>query len=586
MSGNGNEMIGGMQLNKSDVKTFEFKTEGPKEKKKKKELEQQIMSIDQSAQFMYRDQGAKGDEPVSPEMKKFSMSMRGLASFLAQKTPSIVDTQALDQGCVEASKVYKDAAANLQACISKPESYGNDPAVRKQLEKTLESLRKESAHFRKKVKEYRDMMMPTEEGTVVPTGTWGDVLRYERAIRFETGNTDGTLLKKTGSGSLYYRIERQGKDAQDDIVFRKQEDVPAEKTKELIRQFYRSLPADTKLRRERREFFEALLTDQRDGMIGEKSFDKFYSDLRRETPRNIYRKITATNTEAADLLREFPPEVSLGFCKLVKGLSKTLFMRTLVNSSGIKPGSSLSDRSTAASRMADMLGINDMVQKSQSAGVLNKGKYIKGSVLEEAKGSTGPQLEGYGTKYSKDSVSRIFGLQVFDFICGNCTRQNDGVLMHTNEDDNKISDVKAVNNDVSFGNLRYSEIKNGFGNLRADDEINIKGMPNKMLNKLLRLEENTVRHALCDIVDKKELDALLDRISGLKRRIMGFPSLRQNDKGDFYFENEDPDDGARAVAQLKRRRDELPEGKKLSDVSLFYDPLLGGEFDPAPDANE
>ena len=582
MGNDGNEMIGGMQLKKSEVKTFEFKTQDTREKKKKKQLESQIMSVDQGARFMYQDQGAGKDEVSSPEMKNFGMSMRELVSFLASKTPNVVDTQALESGCDKADEIYSAAIANAEKCLKKPESYGNDPRVRAQIEDTVKSLQREAALFEKRVEEYRNMLLPSEEGTVVPTGTWSDVLRYERALKFETGNTDGTTIKKTGSGSLYYRIERQGKDAKDIYLFRKQEDVPVEKTKELIRMYYRSLPKDQKTRRERREIFEALLIDQRDGMIGDKPFDKFFASLRRETARNIYRKITATDTETADFLKAHPVDISLQFCDMIKGLSNTLFLRELTDSSGIKGGKVLSDRGSAASRMADMLGIGDLVQSSQTAVVKNKGKYIKGSVVEEDDGYKGEELGALGAKYSESAMSKIFAMQMFDFICGNCTRRPDGISMKT-EGKASISGVKAVNNELSFGNLRYSEVKGGYGSLRADDDINIKGMPNKMLNRLLRLEENSVKYALCDILDGKELDALLDRISGIKRKILSFPGLKKDENGQYYFDTAERNDDDRAVQQVKRRKEELPDGKKMSDVSHFYDPLFDDDFGESGD---
>ncbi len=583
MDSDSNRMIGGMQLKKSDVKTFEFKTEDSKEKKKKKALEEQIMSVDQGARFVYQDQGSE-DTP-SPEMKNFGMSMRELMSFLATKTPSVVDTQSLEQGCDKADEIYRSAIEKAELCLKNPESYGHDPQIKSQIEQTLESLKREAALFEKKIDEYRTMMTPTDEGTVIPDGTWSDVLRYDRALRFETGNTDGTTIKKTGSGSLYYRIERQGKDSKDIYLFRKQEDAPVEKSKELIRQYYRSLPKDTKTRRERREIFEALLVDQRDGKIGDVPFDKFYASLRRETARNIYRKITATNTETAEFLRVHPVDISLQFCDMIKGLSNTLFLRELTDSSGIKGGNVLSDRGDAASRMADMLGIGDLVQKSQTATVINKGKYVKGSVLEEDKGQKGNELAAEGAKYSQSALSKVFALQMFDFICGNCTRKTDGIGLKT-EGRASIKGVKAVNNELSFGTLRYSEVKNGYGNLRPDDDINIKGMPSKMLNKLLRLEENSVRYALCDILDKKELDALIDRISGIKRKIMSFPGLKKDQGGQYYFETAKEDDDLRAFDQVQRRKEGLPDGKKMSDVSHFYDPLLSDDFNEPSDVDE
>ncbi len=582
-------MIGGMTLRKSDVKTFEFKVSTEKEKKKDKELESQIMSVEAAAPFLYQDRNSSLPVPQasSPQMQELSMNMRELVGFLSGKAPEIVNTDSLEQGCETAERIYDNIIKNAELCLQKPECYGRNGETERQLKRLVESCRKEASIFRNKVEEYQAMMQPSETGKIAPTGNWMDILCYAKSLVYQVGNENGSTIKKTGGGSMYYRIERQGMDNKNGVLFRKQEDVPSEKTKELIRQYYRNLPRETKHRKERREIFEALLADQRAGKIGEVSFDKFYSSLRREPTRNVYRKITATDTKTGALLKAYQPELALSFCDMLKGVSQTIFYRTLANRNGIEGGRNLSNRTVAASRFADLLDIGDMVEESESAVVREGDKYMRGSTLENPEGESASELENRSTltgqqvSYSPRAVSQIFSMQIFDLLCGRTGRQSDSVRLRSEEQGSGIvvTGLKATENEMAFGTLRYDDVRNGTGTLRAANDMNLKGVPVALLNKIMRLDESVMKHSLCDILNTKELDAMADRLRGLKRRIAALPGLTMDERGRYTYTGAEGSDPVRQAAQLRRMKDTLPDDKGMQDVSGFYDRFLDGTLD-------
>ncbi len=159
----------------------------------------------------------------------------------------------------------------------------------------------------------------------------------------------------------------------------------------------------------------------------------------------------------------------------------------------INYGSIISDRNVSTSIMADRLGMTDIVARSQT--VLMKsasGEIVSANSMEEAKGERGSDIEAQIKEleeadakkrakeanpgpplkisliYTPDVLIKMCDLMVFDIICGQTDRHNGNYMLSVTkqprgEDGQAIwivTDVKAFDNDLSFGNLRYNTLLN------------------------------------------------------------------------------------------------------------------------------
>ena len=94
----------------------------------------------------------------------------------------------------------------------------------------------------------------------------------------------------------------------------------------------------------------------------------------------------------------------------------------------------LSKRNVATSRMAKLLGIEDMIAKSDMATVTINGKTMTGTIMEEVKGTivedskTKAAGEETSVKYSPEAFKQLMNLQVFDVICGQVDRHTGNYL--------------------------------------------------------------------------------------------------------------------------------------------------------------
>ncbi len=205
---------------------------------------------------------------------------------------------------------------------------------------------------------------------------------------------------------------------------------------------------------------------------------------------------------------------------------------------GIEPGANISKRNVATSRMAKLLGLEDMVAKSSMANVTVKGKKMQGVAMEEAKGHTYNQIyyqahakhkKSYGTQYTPTAFKQLLKLQVFDVICGQIDRNTTNYLCENEVDKKKrtynITSIKAIDNDTCFGTLSYKKItesEKGVHELKGIEnkgKLTIPYMDKALADSILAIEDEKIHYMFCDILNKNERTALIDRINGIKKAI-------------------------------------------------------------------
>ena len=196
--------------------------------------------------------------------------------------------------------------------------------------------------------------------------------------------------------------------------------------------------------------------------------------------------------------------------------------------------------------MAKLLGIEDMIAKSDMATVTINGKTMTGTIMEEVKGTivedskTKAAGEETSVKYSPEAFKQLMNLQVFDVICGQVDRHTGNYLgeLEKKKDGRYIfKNIKGIDNDMSFGLIKYSDIlKNGQYGIKEMKPIELDGtltipfLDYDMAMKIKALKPAEVSYQMADILSKEEIRALIDRIKGVQNVINRQLALDEKNK--------------------------------------------------------
>jgi len=213
---------------------------------------------------------------------------------------------------------------------------------------------------------------------------------------------------------------------------------------------------------------------------------------------------------------------------------KLLLPKIAVDTAKIKMGDELSKRNVATSRIAKLLGLEDIVAKSKLSNVIVDGKSMTGIMMEEAKGKQAYEINEDNEekqipfRYTSDSFRELLSLQVFDLICGQTDRhtKNYMVQVQAQKGTNIVKGIKAIDNDMAFGRIHYSDIKKlgliGYGamkNIEIDGEMSIPFMDHKLAMNIMAMDPDIINYQMTDILSKDERKALISRIKGVKKVI-------------------------------------------------------------------
>lgn len=221
--------------------------------------------------------------------------------------------------------------------------------------------------------------------------------------------------------------------------------------------------------------------------------------------------------------------------KEISRLQKAAFSDIIAGGiSKIESGEELSKRNVATSRLAKILGIGNLIAKSELATVTINGKTMTGTIMDQAKGADtsrvikNNQFKKKTVKYTGNAFKELTSLQVFDIICGQVDRHSGNYLATTEEKDGVVylQSFQGIDNDMSFGLLTYKDIldtkMNGYDRIRNIENNGKMVLPFidlELAMKIKALDVNFLEYQMADILSKKERKALTARIKSVKKVI-------------------------------------------------------------------
>lgn len=198
-------------------------------------------------------------------------------------------------------------------------------------------------------------------------------------------------------------------------------------------------------------------------------------------------------------------------------------------------------RNVAASRMARLLGIGDVVARSETMKLTDGTQTLTGNGMEEASGEPADTLSSsYGSdcvpKLAPALLRQLSSLQILDNICCQGDR-NFGNILIEKAADGSLSRATGIDNDISFGSLRKLDLsggpqKNAFAPVTGGGySLVIPHMSMELAQSILDLKADAVRFAMRDLITDSEIEALCWRLDQAKLAIAD--ALSQPNSGVF-----------------------------------------------------
>lgn len=434
------------------------------------------------------------------------------------------------------------------------------------------------------------------------TKTWLDVLTEVRTDNIEHGK-DGYKLEEGGAGtSKIYIIEKDGKKQ----YFKENEKCPVNDFFILMDEPIKKLSEkeDDKSQRRlgylkaiKRVIMEKYKTEAEAAKqlkLAYRKDDKLYAFIIAMFGKD--QEINNMMLEIMERTNAHPEEKDNDMDFINNELKEMMKKKTLsaisFRDAQIQKNAEISKRNVATSRLANFLQIGDMVSESKLVKLSINGKQMNGISMEEAKGDKITSIVKNAEKnkkkvrYSPKAYRQLLNLQLFDLICGQVDRNMGNYLCEQEETDDavEIKQIKAIDNDIAFGNLDYEDIYqkglygiNRMRNIEYADELQVPAVDKLFADRILALDEKTINYLLCDVLSKSERTALIDRIDGVKRALrtrMNAEAKRRNKKKIILDNN--PEDWKKSLDDLSKNFAKDYEKDKNEMEILQYKTYLWG----------
>ena len=407
--------------------------------------------------------------------------------------------------------------------------------------------------------------------------TWSEVLGGARTLKYRNGE-NGCTVSTAGAGtSKVYVLEGGPKK----LFFKEKEPLAQPDFRSLIRTYELGLKKKIdNASGEEKESLNAYYEALSDIYAAYSKIDELYSfsEIRKiveegkpiDTPE-AYKKYCIPdefhyNKELMSLFEKCQTDGGSGFdlerfnryVVVLKELSKmgnaaqnakdNGFIGTDIRGEAYK--TELSSRNVMTSRIAEALGLDDLVAKSKLATVEIDGKVRTGMAMEGAPGTEFAKVEeehvGKTARYSPAAVRQLSNLYILDLLCGQIDRNLSNYFAQTavEGDTVTVKSIMGIDNDMAFGCLPFEEMKRaGFGRLKSpysDGTPSISSIDSELASKILLMNPSQLKMMAVDILTEQEIAALCDRLEGLQKMIKEAMEIdAKTDRKIFMFTEED-----------------------------------------------
>lgn len=330
---------------------------------------------------------------------------------------------------------------------------------------------------------------------------------------------------------------------------------------------------------------------------------RFAGDITEEDEKIIRERMADQTGELndsslnLDSLSEGGKNAMLAINKLMSGAKNTYDILTEFGHAGSGKKINVSRRNVATSRMAELLGVGNLVAKSETVEITDKqGNSYTGNLMTSAKGGkaakdisdentagedskTLAKANKSGGYQLKTAVSGGFqrdlcNLQILDCICGQVDRHRGNFLV-TQGDDGELTGLQGIDNDAAFGLDDNFSLKESRKNRTViNNETGLLHMPfidDGIARRIEAIDGSAIEYILKDLLTKEEIKAAVVRFNKIKQAIK---NTRKADPSRF-LENENSWNDDTAQEMINQNWESLKKENGSFDEILRLKKELG-----------
>ena len=480
----------------------------------------------------------------------------------------------VDSSCMVFTLLYNKLVISLDAAIK---NCGNDNSdIKRELETIKGICEEERTSFQDKATQYYNYMMTHPKERNSENCRWIDALKFLRADFYDLDSKEFATYHDN-SGACTDIFHMKNKNTKEDLWFLKETYAPAENNQEMVNDVMKDdqfMTLSEELKKDLCGYLDAFYVNtslkERNNFL-QALHDTMQIANKPNTFISLFQKnLNILGTKNAKSLARYLKKVNSkdreGVYRLFDKFLRQATMKSHTTGAvaGISGGKSLNNRNVATSRMASLLGLQDLFCVSRMATIRQNGKLIRGSVMENAEGEKFYDYAFHNGKmsFSSEALKEFACVQVMDAICGQVDRHH--VNMNAKIIKGEVKTIKCFDNNMSFGTSKYNSFKIHYnnkatgnvvsiGNIKPIEDPLLMALPISFVNRILNLRSEAVEIILCDVLDQKEINCLWSRITALKKHI------RQ-----VYRINED--EAKNNQKQFKDVHVEVPEGFDKDDT--------------------
>lgn len=213
-------------------------------------------------------------------------------------------------------------------------------------------------------------------------------------------------------------------------------------------------------------------------------------------------------------------------------------------------------------RMALLLSMEDQVREVWPATKNENGELKSGVLLKQHPGTKVSEALRQGRELSSDAKKQIADIVMLNLICGNVQNPEENLIVENASNDSNILAVReAFGTEKSFGENAGKAILAAYG---GGGEMSLRSLGNlspEMKAKILNLSPAMLTTLFEKDLTKRQMDALLSRLSAVKELIRSFESNRKNDQ---VF-------AAKKIRKYIRGEKNRSDEEKFRDLPQKYD---------------
>lgn len=276
-----------------------------------------------------------------------------------------------------------------------------------------------------------------------------------------------------------------------------------------------------------------------------------------EKDKELFQELNEQSTSDAISKKNFTEEGALAakyyvrrWSQLKNTIEELMEPLGIVAEGGI---ANMSRRNVATSRIAELLGLENLVAKSRTVDILDQatGQTIRGNLMDQAKGKGYSDVSAAlaANKITSGFMRDLINLQVLDMLCGQADRHAGNMMYITekrtteNKDEEEVvTGIQGIDNDGAFGTNTdvVSWNRKNRKDLRVVDpktlEMTIPYMDDHLATRILELDRGVVSYVLKDLLTEEEIEATCKRLDILKA---GIKKTRDEHKERFLNEEKD-----------------------------------------------